>query len=58
MEQERGQPGLVAERAEPGDHGLGRAVHERRRGEGVVVQGVDAAASPRRCRDTPTSPRS
>ena len=42
MEQERGQSGLVAQRAEPGDHGLGGAVHESRRGEGVVVQGVHA----------------
>ena len=58
MEQERGQSGLVAERVELGDHRLGRAVHERRGGEGVVVQGVDAAASPRRCRDTPRSPNS
>jgi hypothetical protein len=32
MEQERGQPGLVAERTEPRDHGLGGAVHQRRRG--------------------------
>ncbi len=40
MEQERGQPGLVAERTEPRDHGLGGAVHQRRRGESVIVQGV------------------
>src|SRR5437016_11828856 len=35
VEQERGQAGLVAQRAEPGGHGLGGAVHEGRRGEGV-----------------------
>ena len=42
MEQERGQSSLVAQCAEPGDHGLGGAVHEGCRGEGIVGQGVHA----------------
>ena len=42
MEQEGGQAGLIAQRAEPSDHGLGGAVHEGRRGEGVIVQVVQA----------------